>query len=305
MQRESPSAAVAPDVRVRHRPMLQMHGGVPAFSSLVGAQQRGQAAAGASGAHHRGRGHSAPGAGAPRMPPTAAQHRAGQRCRRSRPTRWPASSTLIVGDSDVDVQAAVDAKRRARHVGRGAVPGPARPGGAPASARCGSDDLCDFTDGHRGAGPAAAGAARAEPGLRHRGRAPGQRPPRAVCAAPDEQHSFGLSHGGRVLPPRRLGRVRRRRRRDRRPGRAGAQGMVRRGRLLDRLASAGCDWLRRCIAAVRAASRNPGVVGHGRRPDLRAAPRLGGRGRCRRHGTRCARGTARRGTAADGDARPR
>ena len=65
------------------------------------------------------------------------------------------------------------------------------------------------------------------------------------------------------------------------------------------------DWLRKCITDVRAASRNPGSGGDGGRPDLHAAPRLGGRCGCRCHGPRRARRPPRCYAAAVGDQHPR
>jgi methanogenic corrinoid protein MtbC1 len=165
---------------------------------------------------------------------------------------------LIVGDSDIDVQAAVDAKRR----GGMTVEALYLDLFAPAARLLGemwSDDVCDFSTVTVALGRLQRLLRELSPafGTEIEYPANGRR---ALFAQPsDEQHSFGLSMvaeffrregwdvfgvvGGAVDDP--AVRVRKEW--------ADVVGLsIGSERRL--------DWLRRCIAEVRAASRNPGVV---------------------------------------------
>jgi len=255
MQRESPSAAVASDC-ARDTGQMQVHSGMPVFSSLVArnneAKQR--------------LAHLARTIEADVIPRLVQAHRQAATAANTETVGSPAQSAeqvagfvaLIVGDSDIDVQTAVEAKRRAGMT----VESLYLDLFAPAARLLGemwSDDYCDFSTVTVALGRLQRLLRELSPafGTEIEYPANGRR---ALFAQPqDEQHSFGLSMvaeffrregwdvfgvvGGAVDDP--SVRVRKEW--------ADVVGLsIGSERRL--------DWLRRCIVEVRSASRNPGVV---------------------------------------------
>jgi len=256
MQRESPSVSLAPDCD-RDGGRLQIHSGMPVFSSLVARNNEAKERLA----------HLARTIEADVIPRLVQAHRhTSTTAANTEPASSPAQSAgqvagfvaLIVGDSDVDVQAAVDAKRR----GGMTVEALYLDLFAPAARLLGemwSDDVCDFSTVTVALGRLQRLLRELSPafGTEIEYPANGRR---ALFAQPsDEQHSFGLSMvaeffrregwdvfgvvGGAVDDP--AVRVRKEW--------ADVVGLsIGSERRL--------DWLRRCIVEVRAASRNPGVV---------------------------------------------
>jgi methanogenic corrinoid protein MtbC1 len=255
MQRESPSASLASDC-VRDTGQMQVHSGMPVFSSLVArnneAKQR--------------LAHLARTIEADVIPRLVQAHRQAATAANTETVGSPAQSAeqvagfvaLIVGDSDIDVQTAVEAKRRAGMT----VESLYLDLFAPAARLLGemwSDDHCDFSTVTVALGRLQRLLRELSPafGTEIEYPANGRR---ALFAQPqDEQHSFGLSMvaeffrregwdvfgvvGGAVDDP--SVRVRKEW--------ADVVGLsIGSDRRL--------DWLRRCIVEVRSASRNPGVV---------------------------------------------
>jgi MerR family transcriptional regulator, light-induced transcriptional regulator len=255
MQRESPSASVASDCTRDAGPM-QVPGGTAVFSSLVArnneAKQR--------------LARLARTIEADVIPRLVQAHRQAATAANTETAASPAQSAeqvagfvaLIVGDSDVDVQSAVDAKRRAGMT----VESLYLDLFAPAARLLGemwSDDHCDFSTVTVALGRLQRLLRELSPvfGTEIEYPANGRR---AFFAQPhDEQHSFGLSMvaeffrregwdvfgvvGGTVDDP--SVRVR--------TEWADVVGLsIGSERRL--------DWLRRCIVELRSASRNPGLV---------------------------------------------
>jgi MerR family transcriptional regulator, light-induced transcriptional regulator len=258
MQRESPGASVAPAAPdCEDDPVgLQLQAGAPVFSSLVARNN----AAKERLAHlartieadviprlvqaHR---HTAPAANHPEAGAAT-----------QTPDQVAGFVALIVGDSDLDVQAVVDSKRRAGL----SVESLYLDLFAPAARLLGemwSDDACDFST-------VTVALGRLQRLLRELSPAFGTEVDypangrRAMFAQPsDEQHSFGLSMVAEFF--RRdgwdvFGVV----------GGTGEDPAVRARREwadvvgLSIGSERRLDWLRKCITDLRAASRNPGVV---------------------------------------------
>lgn len=249
MQRESPSASVAAECELDT-------GHMPAFTSLVARNNE---------ARER-LAHLARTIEADVIPRLVQAHRQSANAANTESASAPAQSAdqvagfvaLIIGDSDNDVQAAVDSKR---HAGM-SVETIYLDLFAPAARLLGemwSDDLCDFSTVTVALGRLQRLLRELSPafGTEIEYPANGRR---ALFAQPsDEQHSFGLSMvaeffrregwdvfgvvGGAVEDP--AVRVRKEW--------ADVVGLsIGSERRL--------DWLRKCIADVRAASRNPGLV---------------------------------------------
>jgi MerR family transcriptional regulator, light-induced transcriptional regulator len=256
MQRESPSVSVAPDCAL-DTGRMQIHSGMPVFSSLVARNNEAKERLA----------HLARTIEADVIPRLVQAHRhAVTPAANTELASSPAQTAgqvagfvaLIVGDSDFDVQAAVDAKRR----GGMTVEALYLDLFAPAARLLGemwSDDECDFSTVTVALGRLQRLLRELSPafGTEIEYPANGRR---ALFAQPsDEQHSFGLSMvaeffrregwdvfgvvGGAIDDP--AVRVRKEW--------ADVVGLsIGSERRL--------DWLRRCISEVRAASRNPGVV---------------------------------------------
>jgi methanogenic corrinoid protein MtbC1 len=255
MQRESPSASVVPDCDLNPARM-QVQSGMPVFASLVARNNE---------ARER-LAHLARTIEADVIPRLVQAHRHSAIAANTESASAPAQTAdqvagfvaLIVGDSDIDIQAAVDAKRRSGM----SVETMYLDLFAPAARQLGemwSDDLCDFSTVTVALGRLQRLLRELSPvfGTEIEYPANGRR---ALFAQPsDEQHSFGLSMvaeffrregwdvfgvvGGAIEDP--AVRVRREW--------ADVVGLsIGSERRL--------DWLRRCIGEVRAASRNPGVV---------------------------------------------
>jgi methanogenic corrinoid protein MtbC1 len=255
MQRESPNVSMASDCGV-DAGRMQTHSGMPVFSSLVARNNEAKERLA----------HLARTIEADVIPRLVQAHRHTTAAANTEQVSSPAQSAgqvasfvaLIVGDSDIDVQAAVDAKRR----GGMTVEALYLDLFAPAARLLGemwSDDVCDFSTVTVALGRLQRLLRELSPafGTEIEYPANGRR---ALFAQPsDEQHSFGLSMvaeffrregwdvfgvvGGAVDDP--AVRVRKEW--------ADVVGLsIGSERRL--------DWLRHCIAEVRAASRNPGVV---------------------------------------------
>ncbi len=256
MQRDSPSVSMSPDCPMDSGQM-QIHSGMPVFSSLVARNNEAKERLA----------HLARTIEADVIPRLVQAHRhTTAAAANTEPASSPAQSAgqvagfvaLIVGDSDIDVQAAVDAKRR----GGMTVEALYLDLFAPAARLLGemwSDDVCDFSTVTVALGRLQRLLRELSPSFGSEVEYPANGR-RALFAQPcDEQHSFGLSMvaeffrregwdvfgvvGGAVDDP--AVRVRKEW--------ADVVGLsIGSERRL--------DWLRRCIADVRAASRNPGVV---------------------------------------------
>lgn len=255
MQRESPSASVAPDCEL-DAGRMQVHSGLPVFSSLVARNNEAKERLA----------HLARTIEADVIPRLVQAHRHTAQAANTEPVSTPAQSadqvasfvTLIIGDSDFDVQIAVDAKRRAGM----SVEALYLDLFAPAARRLGemwSDDDCDFATVTVALGRLQRLLRELSPAFGTEIEYPANGRRALFAQAADEQHSFGLSMvaeffrregwdvfgvvGGAIDDP--AVRVRKEW--------ADVVGLsIGSERRL--------DWLRRCIAEVRAASRNPGVV---------------------------------------------
>lgn len=260
MQRELPGASIAPP----HVPdcdddavLIELQGQVPPFSSLVArnneAKERLAHLARAIEADVIPRlvqAHRQPGAAAANHPEAGASTQSADQV--------AGFVALIIGDSDIDVQASVDHKRREGV----SVEALYLDLFAPAARMLGemwSDDACDFST-------VTVALGRLQRLLRELSPAFGTEVDypangrRAMFAQPaDEQHSFGLSMVAEFF--RRegwdvFGVV----------GGAGEDPVIRVRREwadvvgLSIGSERRLDWLRNCIADLRAASRNPGVV---------------------------------------------
>jgi methanogenic corrinoid protein MtbC1 len=255
MQRESPSASVAPDCDLDAGSM-QVHSGLPVFSSLVARNNEAKERLA----------HLARTIEADVIPRLVQAHRHTTPAANTATLSSPTQSSdqvagfvaLIVGDSDFDVQAAVDAKRRSGT----SVEALYLDLFAPAARLLGemwSDDLCDFSTVTVALGRLQRLLRELSPAFGTEIEYPANGRRALFAQAADEQHSFGLSMvaeffrregwdvfgviGGAIDDP--VVRVRKEW--------ADVVGLsIGSERRL--------DWLRRCIADVRAASRNPGVV---------------------------------------------
>ena len=255
MQRESPRASVAPDCDLDAGSM-QVHSGLPVFSSLVARNNEAKERLA----------HLARTIEADVIPRLVQAHRHTTPAANTATLSSPTQSSdqvagfvaLIVGDSDFDVQAAVDAKRRSGT----SVEALYLDLFAPAARLLGemwSDDLCDFSTVTVALGRLQRLLRELSPAFGTEIEYPANGRRALFAQAADEQHSFGLSMvaeffrregwdvfgviGGAIDDP--VVRVRKEW--------ADVVGLsIGSERRL--------DWLRRCIADVRAASRNPGVV---------------------------------------------
>lgn len=255
MQRESPSASVDPDFDMDSGSM-QVHSGLPVFSSLVARNNEAKERLA----------HLARTIEADVIPRLVQAHRHGTPAANTATLSPPAQSTdqvagfvdLIVGDSDFDVQAAVDARRRSGT----SVEALYLDLFAPAARLLGemwSDDECDFSTVTVALGRLQRLLRELSPAFGTEIEYPANGRRALFAQAADEQHSFGLSMvaeffrregwdvfgvvGGAIDDP--AVRVRKEW--------ADVVGLsIGSERRL--------DWLRRCIVEVRAASRNPGVV---------------------------------------------
>jgi MerR family transcriptional regulator, light-induced transcriptional regulator len=255
MQRESPSASVDPDCDL-HAGSMQVHSGLPVFSSLVARNNEAKERLA----------HLARTIEADVIPRLVQAHRHSTPAANTATLSTPTQSTdqvagfvaLIVGDSDFDVQAAVDAKRRSGT----SVEALYLDLFAPAARLLGemwSDDLCDFSTVTVALGRLQRLLRELSPAFGTEIEYPANGRRALFAQAADEQHSFGLSMvaeffrregwdvfgvvGGAIDDP--VVRVRKEW--------ADVVGLsIGSERRL--------DWLRRCIVDVRAASRNPGVV---------------------------------------------
>ena len=209
------------------------------------------------------------------------QHRAGQPAACSRPSRWPAFVDLIVGDSEAGMHAAVDAKRRARHVGRGACTSTCLRRRPACWVTCGSTTTATSPPSRwRWAACSACCANSARPSAPRSS----TRPTAAARCLPSRPTSSTVSAcrwwpsssaaragtwsacvGGAADDP----------------GLRLRQRMGRRGRLLDRLGAPPGLAARPHRRGARRVAQ-PGRGRHGRRADLHRHPELGGRGGCRR-----------------------
>ncbi len=254
MQRDSPSVSMSSDCPMDSG---QMRSSVPVFSSLVARNNEAKERLA----------HLARTIEADVIPRLVQAHRhTTAAAANTEPASSPAQSAgqvagfvaLIVGDSDIDVQAAVDAKRR----GGMTVEALYLDLFAPAARMLGemwSDDVCDFSTVTVALGRLQRLLRELSPSFGSEVEFPANGR-RALFAQPgDEQHSFGLSMVAEFF--RRegwdvFGVV----------GGAADDPVVRvRKEWADVVGlSIGSErrleWLRRCITDVRAASRNPGVV---------------------------------------------
>jgi methanogenic corrinoid protein MtbC1 len=255
MQRELPSASVAPECGL-DTGRMQVHNGLPVFSSLVARNKEAKERLA----------HLARTIEADVIPRLVQAHRHTAPAANTEPASSPAQSAdqvagfvaLIVGDSDFDVQAAVDAKRRAGM----SIEALYLDLFAPAARLLGemwSDDDCDFSTVTVALGRLQRLLRELSPAFGTEIEYPANGRRALFAQASDEQHSFGLSMvaeffrregwdvfgvvGGAIDDP--AVRVRKEW--------ADVVGLsIGSERRL--------DWLRRCISEVRTASRNPGVV---------------------------------------------
>ena len=255
MQSESPSASVAPDCE-RDSGRMRLPGGLPVFSSLVARNNEAKTRL----AHLartleadviprlvQARRHAATAANAGRL---------------SEPSQSPAQVAgfvaLIAGESDLDVQAAVDAKRRAGL----SVESLYLDLFAPAARLLGemwSEDECDFSTVTVALGRLQRLLRELSPAFGTEIEYPANGRRALFAQAPDEQHSFGLSMVAEFF---------------RRQG-WDVFGVVGCGieNPADRVRKEWADvvglsigserwlgWLQQCISQVRTASRNPALV---------------------------------------------